>query len=54
MIQTTKEESAVRNIKKVLYDDLYEVRLNGIAVAGWVTASLCGVVFIIKEIWTAF
>lgn len=44
----------MEKVIRVLYDEMYTVKLNGFAIAGWVTASIFGVVYLIKEIVIAF
>ncbi|MBR2246317.1 hypothetical protein [Oceanobacillus profundus] len=41
-------------LKKVFYDEMYTVKLNGAALVGWITASLYGVVSLIKTVISAF
>lgn len=44
----------IGKIVKVIITDMYPIEMNGIAIAGWITAAVYGVGALLIEIWNAF
>lgn len=41
-------------VKRLLFEDVHNIKLNGIALVGWIAASVWGVVSLLKEVLSAF
>lgn len=37
-------------VKRVLFEDVHNIKLNGIALVGWIAASIWGVVSLLIEV----
>lgn len=37
-------------VKRVLFEDVHNIKLNGIALVGWIVASIWGVVSLLIEV----
>ncbi|WP_175297012.1 hypothetical protein [Oceanobacillus oncorhynchi] len=44
----------IKRLKKLFYEDMYEFKLNGAALAGWLSASIYGVIALIKNVIDIF
>lgn len=40
----------MRKLYKILVKDMYKIELNGVALIGWIVASLWGVIYLTREV----